>query len=344
MPSSHSISLAKLAANDHQQDSRIRRLEGDVANLKSGSPSRFVSANSSPKAHTTYVVRPGDSLWRIASANRVSPGEIMALNHMKSDSVTIGQSLLIPSAAGSSSTTQASYKQLTHSVRAGDTSFVIAKKYGVSRESLRAANPRVDFGGDLIPGSRITIPGKTVRVDTPSSTNTTTGGSYTVKSGDSLKAIAIRHGMSTANLAAANGIKDYNKVIIGQRLTIPSGKSSNIASKSPSKPKPAVNPVRSANDDTIPLPGVGLPQPTMLAPAPIAQTPPPAPKPTAPVSDTHRGVLAYRVDSTDNIESIAQQFGTTPQRIREMNHLQPSTKLNSGDEIMVPAMGAVSVN
>jgi hypothetical protein len=99
-----------------------------------------------------------------------------------------------------------------------------------------------------------------------------------------------------------------------------------------------------SSDDTIPLPGVGLPQPTMLAPAPIAQTAPPAPKPAAPVSDTHRGVLAYRVDNTDNIDSIAQQFGTTPQRIREMNHLQPSTKLNSGDEIMVPAMGAVSVN
>jgi spore germination protein YaaH len=54
-------------------------------------------------------------------------------------------------------------------------------------------------------------------------------------------------------------------------------------------------------------------------------------------------VLAYRVDNTDNLESIASQFSTTPARIREMNHLQSTTKLNAGDEIMVPALGAVSV-
>ncbi len=41
---------------------------------------------------------------------------------------------------------------------------------------------------------------------------------------------------------------------------------------------------------------------------------------------------------------IAQQFSTTPEHIREMNRLNASTPLKSGDEIMVPAMGAVSVS
>jgi LysM repeat protein len=49
------------------------------------------------------------------------------------------------------------------------------------------------------------------------------------------------------------------------------------------------------------------------------------------------------VDATDTIDSIASQFGTTPARIREINHLQPTTKLSIGDEIVVPALGAVAV-
>ena len=41
---------------------------------------------------------------------------------------------------------------------------------------------------------------------------------------------------------------------------------------------------------------------------------------------------------------IRDRLRTTPQRIREMNHLQPTTQLKDGDEIMVPALGAVSAN
>jgi hypothetical protein len=69
------------------------------------------------------------------------------------------------------------------------------------------------------------------------------------------------------------------------------------------------------------------------------------PAPKAPdTSDSHRGILAYRVDRTDTIESIATQFTTTPAQIREMNRLNADSILKAGDEIMVPAMGAVSVS
>lgn len=45
--------------------------------------------------------------------------------------------------------------------------------------------------------------------------------SYVVQPGDSLSVIARQHGISTAELAAANGISDYNLIRIGQRLTVP---------------------------------------------------------------------------------------------------------------------------
>jgi len=354
LPSDSSISMARLNSTVQDHDNRLRRLEKDVAGIKGGSSARFVStdtASASLRSHTTYTVKPGDSLWAIASRHRCSPGDIIQLNRMKSDTVVIGQQLLIPGPAGSSSsTTQTTYKPYYHDVRPGDTSSTIAKKYSVSRQSLMDANPRVDFGGGLVPGSRVVIPGKGTRVSTGSapiaSSSTSSSGSYTVKPGDSLKAIAIRHGTSTANLASLNGIKDANKLVVGQRIILPGGKApSSSRTVASSKPKPVSKPSAQASSDTVPMPGMGLPDgmpPPPSVPLPsnsISETK----KPSSPPADTHRGVLAYRVDNTDSIESIANQFSTTPARIREMNHLQPSTKLNAGDEIMVPALGAVSV-
>jgi LysM repeat protein len=355
LPDSLSLQVAQLAANDQQQDSRIRKLEKDVSSIKTGgvrlTSSGTDTASASLRPHTSHVVRPGDSLWRIASTHRVAPGEIMALNRMKSDVVLVGQTLMIPAPRGSSApaTTQAAFKPYYHDVRPGDTSSTIAKKYGISRNALMAANPRVDFGGGLVPGSRIVIPGKTGSASSPRvtpSSSSSTGGAYVVKPGDSLKAIAIKHGTTTANLAALNGIKDPNKLFAGQRLVLPGGKSSSgsrsVAASAPAAPK--TTPPPAASSDTVPLPGYGLGT-TAAAPAPAPAAKPPAPPPATPkpAASAERGVLAYRVDATDSIESIAHQFSTTPERIREMNHLPPDRKLKADDEIMVPAMGAVAV-
>jgi len=42
-----------------------------------------------------------------------------------------------------------------------------------------------------------------------------------VKAGESLSAIALRYGVTVAAIQAANGIKDPNKIVTGQKLVIP---------------------------------------------------------------------------------------------------------------------------
>lgn len=290
-----SSQVSKLRDSDKVQNLRLGDLERDVSSIKRGgksSGSRY-DGGTDLAAHTTYVARPGDTLFRIASTHRVSVGEIQQLNRITADEVRVGQTLLIPSPHRlSSPTTQVSYRPST-------------------------------------PGSS-------------SAPTVSTSSYYTVKKGDSLKAIAIKHKMSTATLASANGIKDVNKIFLGQKLKIP-GRSTSVAATTRSTP-----PARESSD-TVPLPGFGIseaaPPPAVgLAPAPPPQTAPVAPaKPAASTTDTHRGILAYRVDRSDTIEGIATQFSTTPDRIREINRLNASTTLKPGDEIMVPAMGAVSV-
>lgn len=302
--------VSKIKESDKVQNLRLGELERDVSSIKrggKGSSSRY-DGGSDIAAHTSYVARPGDTLFRIASTHRVSVGEIQQLNRMTQDEVHVGQTLLIPSPhrISSPTTTPASYRPST-------------------------------------PGN-----GETRYISTPAKT-TTSALHYTVKKGDSLKGIALKHKMTTAALASANKIKDANKIIVGQRLVIP-GRTVTTTTRSSVASAPRIQ----ESSDTVPLPGYGVPSnpppdaglglTAAPAPQPAPTMPPPAPaKPAVSVHDTHRGILAYRVDRSDTIESIAQQFSTTPDHIREMNRLQAGVPLNSGDEIMVPAMGAVSV-
>lgn len=304
--------VSKIADSDKVQNMRLGELERDVSSIKRGGKgsSQRYDGGTDIAPYTSYVARPGDTLFRIASTHRVSVGEIQQLNRMTEDEVHVGQTLLIPSPhRASSSVTQASY--------------------------------------------RPSLPGGSYASPAPASSGTTTktaSASYTVKKGDSLKAIALKHKMTTATLASANRIKDANKIFVGQRLVIP-GKTVASAPSSRAVSRPA--PPQHDAGDTVPLPGFGMastaaPAPGQgltpaPAPPPVEPAPAPAPKPAANTYDTHRGILAYRVDRSDTIEGIAHQFSTTPDRIREMNRLNAGTPLKAGDEIMVPAMGAVSV-
>jgi len=306
-----SSQVAKIRESDKVQNMRIGDLERDVSSIKRGGKgSTRYDGGTDLAAHTTYISRPGDTLWRIASTHRVSVGEIQQLNRMTEDEVHVGQTLLIPSPhrLGAATTTQASYTPATP---------------GSSHSPAPASAP-------------VTM----VKVSSPLF--------HTVKKGEGLKAIALKYKMNPVALASANKIKDVNKIVVGQRLKIP-GRTTTVTVASKAKAPRAESP------DTVPLPGYGVPGAPpppaaglTAAPPPMAAIPPPpapaAPKAKSPdTSDSHRGILAYRVDRSDTIETIATQFTTTPDQIREMNRLTPGSTLKPGDEIMVPAMGAVSV-
>lgn len=59
-------------------------------------------------------------------------------------------------------------------------------------------------------------------LDNPAATSApkASGGTYTVKKGDTLSAIAKEHGVSVANLQSWNNIKNPNKITVGQKLKL----------------------------------------------------------------------------------------------------------------------------
>jgi LysM repeat protein len=119
-----------------------------------------------------------------------------------------------------------------YTVQRGDTLAGIAKAHGVTVNAIVAANG-LSSPDRIVVGQRLIIPGATGGASSSAS-----GGArvYTVKSGDTLAAIAQKYGVSSAAIMAANGIKNANLIRVGQRLTIPGG------SAPAAKPKPAPAP------------------------------------------------------------------------------------------------------
>jgi len=110
----------------------------------------------------------------------------------------------------------------TYVVRAGDTLFLIARRFGTTVDAIRRAN---NLTTDVITvGQVLAIPGAVARP-------TTTGTDYIVQPGDTLFLIARRYGTTVQALMSANNLTSTN-IYVGQRLRIPGGPRGGISATS----------------------------------------------------------------------------------------------------------------
>lgn len=107
----------------------------------------------------------------------------------------------------------ASADGIRHTVVAGDTLSGIAYLYGVTVDVITEVNGIAD-PNVIFPGEELEIPGLGHQ-------ETASGRTYTVQPGDTLSGIASQHGVSVADLQAANGLADADLIFPAQTLTIP---------------------------------------------------------------------------------------------------------------------------
>lgn len=152
-----------------------------------------------------YIVRSGDTLYSIANKYGMTVDELKALNNLTNNTLSIGQKLVVNE--GNAATLD------TYTVKAGDTLYSIASKYGLTVNELKQLNQLT---------SDVLSIGQVLNVSNSSTPTTPThpSNTYTVKSGDSLYSIARKYGITVDALKNANG-KTSNLLSIGEVLVIP---------------------------------------------------------------------------------------------------------------------------
>ena len=186
---------------------------------------------------------------------------------------------------------------------------------------------------------------------------------YTVQAGDTVAAIAGRHGLSTASVLALNGLGWKSLIFPGQVLKLAPGATiapvaaqeggrytiaqGDTISRIAARFGVPVESVLNANGlswSSIIYPGQSIAIPAVAAPAPkielVSSTTPTAP--AAPAAPAPVPTTSYTIAAGDTISAIAARFGVTTNAILAANGLTASSIIYPGQKLVIPAAGGAS--
>ena len=158
-----------LSSNNIRVGQRLVIYRGGSAPASASSTTSTSSSSSSgsaaaPANATTYTVKSGDVLGKIAERHGCTVAQLKAWNNLTSNNIRVGQKLIVSGTASSSSQkAQTSAAQngeySTYTIKSGDSFYSIAKNYpGISAQDI------MDFNGlsssKIKPGMTIKIPKK----------------------------------------------------------------------------------------------------------------------------------------------------------------------------------------
>lgn len=181
-----------------------KQLVNDTVSAPSESPASPVKPASDKITGDSYTVKSGDTLSAISNRSGVSVDHLAKWNGIQNkNSINVGQVLKLkaPDANPKASTNKA------YTVKSGDTLSGVASKNGTTVEALQNLNS-IKNANLINIGQVIKLPG----------TAASSGETYTVKSGDTLSGIALKMGSTVKKLQDKNGIKEANKIYVGQKI------------------------------------------------------------------------------------------------------------------------------
>lgn len=184
-----------------------------------------------------YIVVAGDSLYKISRKYGISVKELKNYNDLSSDTLYVGQKLILPSHAHEITTPAQPSNKLnnngTYTVVRGDSIYIIAKRFGVTQSDLMRVNnisnpERLQVGQTLqIPTAKNTVtsnkqPSITKNIQ-PVVTNEASN-MYTIQYGDTVSSIAQQLNVDKQELATLNNISTQTPLQAGKQLLIPEKK------------------------------------------------------------------------------------------------------------------------
>lgn len=151
------------------------------------------------KESNIYTVKKGDSLWLIANKYGTTVDELKNANNLKSNTLSIGQTLIIPEKKENTN-------KISYVVKKGDSLWLIANKYDTTVEKIKSTNNLKS--NTLSIGQVLVIPSSSEFI------------TYTVKKGDSLWLIANKYNTTVDNIKKLNNLSS-NNLQINQKLILP---------------------------------------------------------------------------------------------------------------------------
>src|SRR5690625_1533771 len=228
-------------------------------------PAKNDNKGNSSNSASTYTVKSGDSLSKIAAAHGISLTNLMKWNNLTSTLIFPGDKFIVSkdgaggssgnsgnsgssnsnSGSGSGSSNAGSGGS-TYTVKSGDTLGHIAAAHGISLKNLMDWNGLTSHL--IYPGNKLVVSkgasnnngssnsgsSGNANSGSGSSNSGSSGSTYTVKSGDSLSKIAVSHSTTVANLMKWNNLSSH-LIYPGEKLVVSKSGSSGNNGQAPPK-------------------------------------------------------------------------------------------------------------
>lgn len=204
----------------------------------------YSNSGNADSSNGYYTVQSGDTLSGIALKFSTTSSKLAQLNSISNPNlIYVGQRLLVnqssnsnssSSGQSSSTTTNTEASAASYTVKSGDTLSGIASQYNTTVNQIvslnQLSNPNLIYVGQVLKlkNSQTTNSSSS----SSSSTAATTVGTYTVKAGDTLSAIASRYSTSSSTLASLNSLSNPNLIYVGQVLKVSSNASTSSSTSS----------------------------------------------------------------------------------------------------------------
>lgn len=167
-----------------------------------------------PAGSYPYVIKSGDTLYKIAVKNNTTVEAIMDINPgINPNNLQVGQKICIPSEMQH----KCPVGTIEHTIKRGDTIYKLAKQYNTTVEAILIVNPGIN-PDNLQIGQKICIPSEKPH-KCPTGTFV-----YTIKQGDTIYKLAKQYNTTVEAILMVNPGINPDNLQIGQMICIPSEK------------------------------------------------------------------------------------------------------------------------
>ena len=196
-------SLYSIAQKYNTTVDELKKLNGLISNIINVGQILKLPEKENIVDYDLYIVKKGDTLYKIANNYNISVNELKKINNLTSDTLSIGDQLLVPIIDESDYT--------IYIVKKGDSLYSIAQKYNTTVDSIKKLN---NLASNLLSINQ------QLKIPTKKEEEVQNFYNYTVVPGDTLYSIAKNNNTTVETIKSINNLSS-NVIDVGMQLKLP---------------------------------------------------------------------------------------------------------------------------